>query len=126
MYVDGLQVSVYELTRGGHGGGEVRELKKEVDTVVSQLLDTLPAARVTRAALRKTRVNGVPGFKVGYTYTGGGHVEVTAVSYFLFSGEYECDSRGRRVADELGQAAATLLQAAMPSFTVGERRVSPS
>jgi hypothetical protein len=113
-YVDGLQVSVYELTRPVKPE-EVPRLKRGVDTVAAQLLDTLPAAEVTEP-LRETRIAGVPGFRVGYTYRRQG-TAVTAASYFLFSGGYEYELTGQagsRYWANLGSA----LEAAIHSFRV--------
>jgi hypothetical protein len=112
--VDGIQVSVYKLSRVVKPG-EIAGLKKEFQDLVTQLLGSLNGAQTTQP-LSLTQVNGVPGFKFAYTYTEEA-VDVTAISYFLIKGQYEYQVT-EQASKENWAALSPQLQAAVDSFTV--------
>ena len=113
-YVDGILVSVYELSRELKPS-EVPGLKAEVDGVVTQMMDSLGSAKVT-GPLAGTTVNGVPGFKLSYTFAQEG-TQTTATTYFLFSGKYEYELTGQASTADYGTLSPKL-DAAIQSFTV--------
>jgi hypothetical protein len=113
-YIDGIQVSVYELARSVKPS-EVAGLKTEFKNLVTELMGSLGEAKTT-TPLSLTEVNGVPGFTFSYSYTEDS-VPITATTYFLIKGQTEY-----QVTEQAGQDTwATLepkLQAAVDSFTV--------
>ena len=113
-YVDGILVSVYELSRELKSS-EVPGLKAEVDGVVTQLMGTLNSAKIT-APLANATVNGVPGFKLSYTFAQEG-TGMTATTYFLFSGKVEYELTGQASTVDY-DALSPKLDAALQSFTV--------
>jgi hypothetical protein len=113
-YVDGILVSVYELSRELKAS-EVPGLREEVDGVVAQMMDSLDSATVT-VPLADTTVNGVPGFKLSYTFVQEG-TEVTATTYFLFSGKDEYELTGQAGTQKWNELSPAL-DAAIQSFTV--------
>lgn len=113
-YVDGVRVSVFELARAVKTS-EVRGLKPQLEAVVADRLAKLPSGEVTEP-LARTAVNGTPGFTVSYTFATDG-MPVTAVSTFLFSGQYQYEVTGQARAAHWEELRPTL-EAAMASFTV--------
>ena len=86
LYVDAVQVSVYELTREVRPS-EVPQIETELKGIVDQMLGNLPTAKVVED-LGPVEVNGVPGFALKYTYSEE-DTPITAMTFFLFSGKYE-------------------------------------
>jgi len=113
-YIDGIRVSVYELTRAVKPD-EVPQLKPQADGVVAQLMDSLPSAQVTEP-LQDVEIDGVPGFTISYTFTQQ-EVDVTAASYFLFSGTYEYELTEQASRQDWAKLRP-VLDAAIQSFTV--------
>jgi hypothetical protein len=113
-YVDGVQVAVFELARAVKPS-EVGGLKTQVEPVVAERLAELPSGEVTEP-VSKTTVNGTPGFTVSYTFSRGG-VPVSAVSSFLFSGQYQYEVTGQASRADWTKLQP-VLEAAMASFTV--------
>lgn len=113
-YIDGIQISVYKLARAVKPA-EVPGLKKQFANVVDELLATLPSAKIVQP-LQLTAINGVPGFKLSYTFAQQG-VDIAAVSYFLVKGQYEYEVTGQASKTEW-TALSPKLQAAIQSFTV--------
>jgi hypothetical protein len=112
-YVDALQVSVYELAREVKPA-EVPKLKAEVQGVVDQLMAAATSATVVQP-LEAVTVNGVPGFRMTYTYTEGG-TELTAMTYFLFKGKYEYQITAQATSASW-DTVNSKLEAAVQSFT---------
>ena len=113
-YVDAVQVSVYELAREVKAS-DVPELKSELQGIVDQMMSSMPTAEVVEE-LTATEVNGIPGFALKYTYTEE-DTPITAVTFFLFSGQYEYQITAQATTEDW----ATLkepLEAAVQSFTV--------
>jgi hypothetical protein len=113
-YVNAVQVSVYELAREVNAS-DVPELKSELQGIVDQMMSSMPTAEVTEE-LTETEVNGIPGFALKYTYTEE-ETPITAVTFFLFSGQYEYQITAQATTEDW----ATLkepLEAAVQSFTV--------
>lgn len=113
-YLEGIQLSVYELARTVEPD-EVPELEAEVDELVNELMGTLPDATIVDP-LAGAEVNGVPGFTVSYTFSDQ-DVTVKAVSYFLFSGKYEYLLTGQASKENWATLSPTL-EEAIASFTV--------
>lgn len=113
-YLEGIQLSVYELARTVERA-EVPELEAEVDELVNELMGTLPDATIVDP-LAGAEVNGVPGFTVSYTFSDQ-DVTVKAVSYFLFSGKYEYLLTGQASKENWATLSPTL-EEAIASFTV--------
>jgi hypothetical protein len=113
-YIDGLQVSVYKLAREVKPA-EVAKLKKEFQGVVSQLLGSVEAGTIDQP-LEAVTVNGVPGFRLGYTYKQGG-VETKSVTYFLVKGQNEYQVTAQ-ASSANWDALKSKLEAAIQSFTV--------
>ena len=105
---------MFELARAVKAS-EVRELKTQVETMVTERLAKLPSGEVTEP-VAKTTVNGTPGFTVSYTFSRGG-VPVSAVSSFLFSGQYQYEVTGQASQTDWTKLQP-VLEAAMASFTV--------
>ena len=112
--VDGLQVSVYKLSRAVKPG-EVAGLKTEFQGLVSQLLGSLGGAKTTKP-LSLTQINGVPGYTCAYAYTEDS-VNVTATTYFLIKGQSEYQVTEQASRDNWAKLSPQL-QAAVDSFTV--------
>lgn len=113
-YVDGLKVSVFQLTRPVKAD-EVPDLKAQVEDVVAGRLADLPAGKVTHPVSRTT-VNGTPGFTVSYTFAEGDQT-VSAVSTFLFSGARQYEVTGQASEKDWARLRPAL-EAAMASFSV--------
>ena len=115
-YTDGVQVAVFELARAVTPG-EVRGLEQQVRDTVDERVTSLQSGRVVEP-VKRTTVNGTPGFTVSYRFVRDG-TAVAAVSTFLFSGEYQYELTGQ--ASEASRAEVRpLIESAMASFTVTE------
>jgi hypothetical protein len=112
--VDGIQVSVFKLSRAVKPG-EIAGLKKEFQGLVTELLGSISGAEAT-APLSPTQINGVPGYTFGYAYTED-PVDVTATTYFLLKGQYEYQVT-EQASQENWTRLSPQLQAAVDSFTV--------
>jgi hypothetical protein len=113
-YVNAIQVSVYELARSVKPS-EVPELKTELQSIVEQMMGSLPTSKVTEK-LSPVKVNGVPGFALKYTYTQG-DTDLTAVTFFLVKGKYEYQITAQATTADWPSLKGTL-EAAVKSFTV--------
>jgi len=85
-YVDGIQVSVYKLAREVKPA-EVPGLKKEFQGVVDQLIGSVQDGTIDEP-LKAVTVNGVPGYRLAYTYKQDGAL-TKSVTYFLVKGQNE-------------------------------------
>ena len=85
-YKDGVFITVYKLARV-LTPSEVPKLKKEFAGVMNQQLAAVDSAKVVEP-LRVTQLNGVPGFRMAYTFKDGS-TALAAISYFLVKGQYE-------------------------------------
>ena len=112
-YVDAIQLSVYELARSINPD-EVPRLKAELQGVVKRLMRATASATIVEP-LRKTAVNGVPGFSFKYTYTEGG-TPLTAVTSFLFKGRYEYQITAQATSKDW-DALRGKLETAVQTFT---------
>ena len=113
-YVDAVQVSVYELAREVKAS-DVPELKSELQGIVDQMMSSMPTAEVVEE-LTATEVNGIPGFALKYTYTEE-DTPITAVTFFLFSGQYEYQITAQATTEDWATMKEPL-EAAVQSFTV--------
>jgi hypothetical protein len=113
-YVDGVQVSVYKLTRALKPS-EVPKLKKEFAGVVSQLMSGLTSGKIAQP-LRLAQINGVPGFRLGYAYTQG-TTPIAAITYFLIKGQYEYQVTGQ-ASQQTATKLSPKLESTVKSFTV--------
>jgi hypothetical protein len=113
-YVDAVQVSVYELAREVEAS-DVPELKPELQGIVDQMMSSMPGAEVVEE-LTETEVNGIPGFALKYTYTEE-DTPITAVTFFLFSGQYEYQITAQATTEDWATMKEPL-EAAVQSFTV--------
>ena len=113
-YIDGIQVSVYELARSVKPA-EVAGLKTEFKNLVTELMGSLGEAEAT-TPLSLTEINGVPGFTFSYSYTEDS-VPITATTYFLIKGKMEYQVTAQASQEAWAELEPTL-QAAVDSFTV--------
>jgi hypothetical protein len=113
-YVDGVQVSVYKLTRALKPS-EIPKLKKEFAGVVSQLMGGLTAGKIVQP-LSLAQINGVPGFRLAYTYTRS-TTDIAAITYFLIKGQYEYQVTGQ-ASQSVWTALSPKLESTVKSFTV--------
>ena len=113
-YVDGVQVSVYKLTRALKPS-EIPKLKKEFAGVVSQLMGGLTAGKIVQP-LSLAQINGVPGFRLAYTYTQDS-TDMAAITYFLIKGQYEYQVTGQS-SQSSWTALSPKLESTVKSFTV--------
>lgn len=113
-YVDGVQVSVYKLTRAVKPG-EIPKLKKEFTGVVSQLIGGLGGGKIVQP-LRLVQINGVPGFRLAYTYKQD-TTDMAAITYFLIKGQYEYQATGQ-ASQQSWTALSPKLESTVKSFTV--------
>ena len=113
-YVDGVQVSVYKLTRALKPS-EIPKLKKEFAGVVNQLMSGLTAGKIVQP-LSLAQINGVPGFRLAYTYTQG-TTDIAAITYFLIKGQYEYQVTGQ-ASQSVWTALSPKLESTVKSFTV--------
>jgi hypothetical protein len=113
-YVNAVQTSVYELARTIKPS-EVKQIKSELQTIVDQLVASLPGSTVVEE-LSPVTVNGVPGFAFKYTYTEGGK-EMTAATFFLFKGKYEYQVTAQAATSDW-ESLKGELESAVQSFTV--------
>ncbi len=113
-YVDGVQVSVYKLTRALKPS-EIPKLKKEFAGVVSQLMSGLSAGKIVQP-LSLAQINGVPGFRLAYTYTQG-TTDIAAITYFLIKGQYEYQVTGQ-ANQSVWTTLSPKLESTVKSFTV--------
>ena len=113
-YLDGVQVSVFKLARAV-SEGEVAGLEQQVRDTVDGRMTKLRSGKIVEP-VKRTTVNGTPGFTVSYTFAQGG-AAVSAVSAFLFSGEYQYEVTGQ-ASDADRTRLEPVIEAAMASFTV--------
>ena len=113
-YVDGVQVSVYKLTRALKPS-EIPKLKKEFTGVVDQLMSGLTSGKIAQP-LRLAQINGVPGFRLAYTYTQG-TTDIAAITYFLIKGQYEYQVTGQ-ASQQTWTKLSPKLESTVKSFTV--------
>ena len=114
LYVDTVGVSVYQLKRSV-SAAEVPKLKQQFDQLVSQLMSGFPGAKITQP-LGPTVINGVPGFKFGYSYAKGS-TQIQAVTYFLLKRSYEYELT-EQASQQNWATVSPQLDAAVKSFTV--------
>ena len=112
--VDVIEVAVFELPDAVKPA-DVPRLKPDVDAVAKEMLAPLDGATVTEP-LSATKVGGVPGFTLSYTFSEGG-TELTAATWFLFKGD-----RQYQLVTQASSADWTGLEApfaaAVESFTI--------
>lgn len=113
-YVDVIQISVYELARAVEPE-EVPQLQQEVQGIVDQLMAAAPSAEVVEP-LEEAEINGTPGYGFKYVYTEEG-TEITAVTFFLFDGQYEYQITGQATSEDWASMSDTL-DTAIGTFTV--------
>ena len=113
-YVDGVQVSVYKLTRALKPS-EIPKLKKEFTGIVNQLVGGLTAGKIAQP-LSLAQINGVPGFRLAYTYKLA-TTEMAAITYFLIKGQYEYQVTGQS-SQSSWTALSPKLESTVKSFTV--------
>ncbi len=112
--VDGVQVSVYKLTRVLKAS-EIPKLKKEFAGVVNQLMSGLTAGKIVQP-LSLAQINGVPGFRLAYTFKKD-TTEIAAITYFLIKGQYEYQLTGQ-ASQQTWPALSPKLESTVKSFTV--------
>jgi len=100
--VDGVQVSVYKLTRALKPS-VIPKLKKEFAGVVNQLMSGLTAGKIAQP-LRLAQINGVPGFRLAYTFKKD-TTEMAAITYSWSRGSTSTRRRAKRV-NRLGRPSA--------------------
>ncbi len=113
-YVNAIQISVYELARAVEPD-EVPQLEQEVQGIVDQLMAAAPSAAVVEP-LQEAEINGTPGYGFKYVYTEEGK-EVTAVTFFLFDGQYEYQITGQATSEDWASISGAL-DTAVGTFTV--------
>jgi hypothetical protein len=113
-FVDGVQVSVYKLTRTLKPS-EIPKLKKEFAGVVAQLMGGLKSGKIVQP-LSLAQINGVPGFRLAYTYTQD-TTDIAAITYFLIKGQYEYQVTGQ-ASQQTWTALSPKLESTVKSFTV--------
>jgi hypothetical protein len=113
-YVDGVQVAVYKLTRALKPS-EIPKLKKEFTGVVNQLMRGLSSGKIVQP-LSLAQINGVPGFRLAYTYAQG-TTPIAAITYFLVKGQYEYQVTGQ-ASQQTWTAMSPKLESTVKSFTV--------
>jgi hypothetical protein len=113
-YVNAIQVSVYELARSLEPA-EVPQLRQEVESIVDQLMSSVPSADVVEP-LREAEIDGVPGFRFTYTYEEAER-RLTAVTFFLFKGRTEYQITTQAASDDW-EAVGAKMAAAAESFAV--------
>ena len=96
LTVDGLSVSVYDLG-AEFTPEEVPDLEAEFASLVNQMVGGLENG-AAEGPLESVEVNGVPGFKVTYTYTNE-DTEMQASTVFLVKGQYEYMVTSQATAD---------------------------
>jgi hypothetical protein len=112
--VDGVQVSVYKLTRAIKPS-EVPKLKKEFNGVVGQLMTGLSSGTIVQP-LSLAQLNGVPGFRLAYAYQRA-TTKIAAITYFLIKGQYEYQVTGQ-ASQQSWTALSPKLKSTVYSFTV--------
>jgi len=113
-YKDGVFVTVYKLTRS-IPPSQIPKLKKEFTAVMGQQLASLESAKVIQP-LRVTQLNGVPGFRMAYTFKDGS-TALAAISYFLVKGQYEYQVLAQ-ASQSTWTALSPKLESTVKSFTV--------
>jgi hypothetical protein len=111
-YVDGIEVSVYKLTRAVKAA-EVPKLKQEFQNVVNQMLKGLSGATAVKP-LATVTLGGAPGFKLTYIYNQGS-TSIAAITYFLVKGQYEYQLTAQ-ASQQNWNKLSSKLQAAVESF----------
>ena len=113
-YKDGVFVTVYKLARA-LTPGEIPKLKKEFTAVMNGQLAGLESAKVVQP-LSVTHLNGVPGFRLAYTFADGS-ARFAAITYFLVKGRYEYQVMAQ-ASQKTWNALSPELESTVKSFTV--------
>jgi hypothetical protein len=113
-YVDGVQVSVYKLTRVIKPS-EIPKLKKQFSGVVGQLMTGLKSGKIAQP-LRLAQINGVPGFRLAYVYKQE-TTDIAAITYFLIKDQYEYQVTGQ-ASKQNWKVLRPKLESTVKSFTV--------
>jgi hypothetical protein len=117
IYVDLMQVSVYELTIVVDES-MMSDVKVELENVLAQL-EAQSADMNMDTDLTATTVNGMPGFEITYTFLKDGE-PATSTLYFLFDGDIEYQLTTQS-ADEHWEANQPVFDAMVASFRAGTR-----
>ncbi len=114
-YIDGLQVSVYAMSKrvGAH---DLTVHRAAFVGIVAGLLKLLPDVKITDP-IKPITLNGTPGLQVTYTYSNQG-AQVGAMSYLLAKGAYGYWVTGQS-SKATWSSAWSKLGPAMASFTIG-------
>jgi hypothetical protein len=112
-YVEGVQVSVYQLDTKVKPG-QVKKLKKAFSGLVDEMVATT-GGDVTQP-LAPMELNGTPGFNFGYTYRDG-DVDLKAATFFLVKGDKEYTVTGQ-ASQSRWEELAPALESAIMSFTL--------
>jgi len=112
MFIDIMQVSVYELTVTVDDSN-MDEIKSEVETVLASL-ESQGDDLETLAPLDEAKVAGMDGYSVTYSFTKSGS-PVTSTLYFLFSGDLEYQVTVQ-ASDENWEANQSVFESMLDSF----------
>ena len=114
MALDGLQISVYELSKKVPPES-VPDLEKDFQNLVDSLMPGLEDGKILDP-LGPVELNGVPGFGFSYTYKQG-DTEIRATTFFLVKGQYQYVVTAQASMDRWDEVSPELEAAAM-SFMV--------
>jgi hypothetical protein len=114
-YIDLVQVSVYKLNTN-IDESMMSDIQPEVEQVLASL-ESQGTDMKTVEALSETTVDGMPGFKVTYSFSKSG-TPANSTLYFLFSGDVEYQLTVQ-AATENWEAKAAAFDALVASFKPG-------
>lgn len=113
-YKDGVFVTVYKLAHALKPSA-IPKLKRQFAAVMNGQLAGLDSAKVVQP-LSVTQLNGVPGFRLAYTYKDRS-ARLAAITYFLVKGQYEYELMAQ-AGQKTWNALSPELQSTVGSFRV--------